>query len=112
MLRSRFGDEFDDMNKTANDIASVLRQIKRIGGRQGRTTTGLPMLDIKLDKMAIARYGLNISEILDLISAAVGGREAGLVFEGDRRFPIVVRLPENIRQDLIALEKSSRPCDA
>lgn len=104
-----FGDEFDDMNKTANDIASVLRQINGSADVKVEQTTGLPMLDIKLDKMAIARYGLNISEILDLISAAVGGREAGLVFEGDRRFPIVVRLPENIRQDLIALENLPVP---
>lgn len=104
-----FGDEFDDMNSTANDIAAVLRQVEGAADVKVEQTTGLPMLDIKLDKTAIARYGLNISEILDLISAAVGGRESGLVFEGDRRFPIVVRLPENVRQDLTALENLPVP---
>ena len=104
-----FGDEFGDMNKTANDIAAILRQINGSADVKVEQTTGLPMLDIKLDKTAIARYGLNITDILDLISAAIGGREAGLVFEGDRRFPIVVRLPENIRQDLTALENLPVP---
>lgn len=104
-----FGDEFDDMNSTANDISAVLRQVEGAADVKVEQTTGLPMLDIKLDKTAIARYGLNISEILDLISAAVGGRESGLVFEGDRRFPIVVRLPENVRQDLTALENLPVP---
>lgn len=104
-----FGDEFDDMNKAANDIAGVLRKIDGAADVKVEQTTGLPMLDIKLDKVAIARYGLNISEILDLISAAIGGRESGLVFEGDRRFPIVVRLPENVRQDMTALENLPVP---
>lgn len=104
-----FGDEFDDMNEAANNIAAVLRQIEGSADVKVEQTTGLPMLDIKLDKIAVARYGLNISEILDLISVAVGGREAGLVFEGDRRFPIVVRLRENIRQDLTALENLPVP---
>lgn len=104
-----FGDEFDDMNTLANDIAGVLRQVQGSADVKVEQTTGLPMLDIKLDKTAIARYGLNISEILDLVSAAVGGRETGLVFEGDRRFPIVVRLPEYIRQDITALENLPVP---
>jgi cobalt-zinc-cadmium resistance protein CzcA len=62
------------------------------------------MLEIDINKNTIARYGLNIGDVLDLISAAIGGREAGLIFEGDRRFPIVVRLPEAVRQDISALE--------
>jgi cobalt-zinc-cadmium resistance protein CzcA len=61
-------------------------------------------LEIDINKDTIARYGLNIGDVLDLISAAIGGREAGLIFEGDRRFPIVVRLPETVRQDISALE--------
>jgi cobalt-zinc-cadmium resistance protein CzcA len=67
-------------------------------------TSGLPMLEVKLDKNAIARYGLNVSDVLDVLSIAVGGREAGLVFQGDRRFDILVRLPDSMRQDLTVLE--------
>lgn len=104
-----YGDEFDPMNDTANKIAAVLRKVEGAADVKVEQTTGLPMLDIELNKTAIARYGLNVSDILDLVSASVGGREAGLVFEGDRRFPIVVRLPEDIRQDLAALENLPVP---
>jgi cobalt-zinc-cadmium resistance protein CzcA len=89
-----YGDEFETMTDTANKIASVLRSIEGAADVKVEQTTGLPMLDIDLNKDAIARYGLNVGDILDLVAAAVGGKEAGLVFEGDRRFPIVVRLPE------------------
>lgn len=104
-----YGEEFDDMNETANQIAAVLRDVTGSADVKVEQTTGLPMLDIELNKTAIARYGLYISDILDLISASIGGREAGLVFEGDRRFPIVVRLPEDVRQNLSALENLPVP---
>ncbi len=99
-----YGDDFETMTATANKIASALRSIEGAADVKVEQTTGLPMLDIDLNKDAIARYGLNIGDILDLISAAVGGQEAGLIFQGDRRFPIVVRLPEVVRQDIQALE--------
>ena len=104
-----YGDDFDTMNDTAGKLAASLRGVSGAADVKVEQTTGLPMLDVALDKTAIARYGLNIRDILDLLSAAVGGRDAGLVFEGDRRFPIVVRLPEAIRQDLTALENLPVP---
>lgn len=104
-----YGDDFETMTATANKIANVLRGIDGAADIKVEQTTGLPMLDIDLNKDAIARYGLNVGDILDLISAAVGGKEAGLVFEGDRRFPIVVRLPEIVRQDITALENLPVP---
>ncbi len=99
-----YGDDFDTLGKTANEVAAVLRKVPGAADVKVEQSTGLPMLEIEIDKNAIARYGLNVSDVLDLISVAVGGQQAGLVFEGDRRFPIVVRLPENIRQDIRALE--------
>lgn len=104
-----YGDDFKTMTETANKIASVLRSVEGAADVKVEQTTGLPMLDIDLNKDAIARYGLNIGDILDLVSSAVGGKEAGLVFEGDRRFPIVVRLPEAVRQDIPALENLPVP---
>lgn len=104
-----YGEEFDSMNDAANQIAAVLRRVTGSADVKVEQTTGLPMLDIELNKTAIARYGLNVRDILDLVSASVGGREAGLVFEGDRRFPIVVRLPETVRQNLSALENLPVP---
>ncbi len=64
---------------------------------------GLPVLEIKVDKAAIARRGLSVSAVQDVIGAAVGGQEAGVIFEGDRSFEIIVRLPESVRADLEAL---------
>ena len=104
-----YGDDFAVMNDTAGEIASALRSIEGAADVKVEQTTGLPMLDIDLDKDALARYGLSTGDVLDLVSVAVGGREAGLVFEGDRRFPIVVRLPEEIRADIPALENLPIP---
>lgn len=104
-----YGDNFEIMGATANKIANILRSVDGAADVKVEQTTGLPMLDIDLNKNAIARYGLNIGDVLDLIAAAVGGREAGLVFEGDKRFPIVVRLPETVRQDISALENLPVP---
>jgi len=67
-------------------------------------TTGLPFLEIKIDKAEIARRGLSLLAVQNVIEAAIGGRVAGLVFEGDRRFQIIVRLNDALRNDIAALE--------
>lgn len=104
-----YGEEFDAMNEAANAIAAALRKVEGSADVKVEQTTGLPLLDINLNKAAIAQYGISNSDVLDLITATIGGREAGLVFEGDMRSPIVVRLPEAIRQDLTALENLPVP---
>ncbi len=65
--------------------------------------TGLPFLEIKIDKAEIARRGMSLSDVQDVIGIAIGGRAAGLVFEGDRRFQIIVRLADAVRDDVEAL---------
>ena len=60
-------------------------------------------MSVLVDRAAIARYGLSVADVQDVVAIAMGGREAGLVFEGDRRFPLVVRLPEALRQNLDTL---------
>jgi cobalt-zinc-cadmium resistance protein CzcA len=99
-----YGDEFDQMVPTAEAIARVLRNIEGAADVKVEQTEGLPVMDIDIDRAAIARYGLDIADVQDVIAAAIGGREAGQVFEGDRRFDIVVRLPDDVRRDLSALE--------
>ena len=69
----------------------------------------MPFLEIKIDKAEIARLGLSVSAVQDVIGAAIGGREAGVVFEGDRRFPIVVRLNDELRENLEALKNLPVP---
>jgi cobalt-zinc-cadmium resistance protein CzcA len=98
-----FGDDFDQMTSTATKVANALRSVDGAADVKVEQTTGLPMLDVKLDKQAIARNGLNVSDVLDIISIAIGGREAGMLFQGDRRFQILVRLPDKIREDLDSL---------
>ena len=98
-----FGDEFAPMLRTAGQIASVLRGIEGATNVKIEQVTGLPFLEIKIDKGEIARRGLSLSDVQEVIGIAIGGRAAGLVFEGDRRFQIVVRLPDALRSDIDVL---------
>jgi len=100
-----FGDDFPAMQKTADRIADVVRKIEGAESVKTEETSGLPFLEIKIDKAEIARRGLSLATVQDLIATAVGGTDAGLVFEGDRRFKIVVRLPDALRNDIPALEE-------
>ena len=99
-----FGDEFAPMLRAAGRIASILRGIEGATNVKIEEVTGLPVLEIKIDKSEIARRGLSLSDVQDVIGIAIGGRVAGLVFEGDRRFQIIVRLPDATRSDVDALE--------
>ena len=74
--------------------------------------TGLPVLTVKLDRPALARYGLSVADVQDVVEIAVGGKNAGDVFEGDRRFDLVVRLPERLRADIDALRALPIPLPA
>lgn len=100
-----FGDDMDVMNDTASKISAVLEKIPGASEVKIEQTTGLPMLTVNIDREKTARYGLNIGDVQDAISTAIGGREAGTMFEGDRRFDIVVRLPDNLRSDLESLKR-------
>ena len=71
--------------------------------------TGLPLLTITPDRAALARYGLSMQDVQDTVSIAVGGGRAGQLFEGDRRFDIVVRLPEAMRTDIDRLHELPIP---
>jgi len=99
-----FGDEFEPLLRAAEQVASILRAINGAKDVKVEQTRGLSILDITVDKAEIARRGLSLAAVQEVIGAAIGGRDAGVVFEGDRYFEIVVRLPETIRHDLDALK--------
>ncbi len=99
-----YGDDFPSMEGVAQRIAGVLRQIPGAADIRVEQTTGLPVMDVRIDRAAIARVGLGVSDVQDVVAAAIGGRQAGLVFEGDRRFDLVVRLPDAVREDIHRLE--------
>jgi cobalt-zinc-cadmium resistance protein CzcA len=100
-----FGDNMDTMNATASAIAQVLEKVAGGADVKVEQTTGLPMLTIQIDREKSARLGINVSDVQEVIGTAIGGREAGTVFEGDRRFDIVVRLPDKLRTDLEAIKR-------
>ena len=100
-----FGDDMDVLTATAGQIEQVLNAIPGAAEVNVEQTTGLPMLTVHIDREKAARYGINIADLQDTIATAIGGRNAGTLFEGDRRFDIVVRLPENVRSDLDAIRR-------
>lgn len=95
-----YGDDIDQMLASANHVAAVLRTIPGNADVRVAQTSGFPTFDIVFDRDAIARYGLSMQDVADTVSTALAGREAGQVFEGDKRFDIVVRLPAEQRNNL------------
>jgi len=100
-----FGDDNLVLERTAQAIAAMLQKVPGASEVKVEQTTGLPMLTVQVDREKASRYGLNMGEVQQTIATAIGGQEAGTVFEGDRRFDIQVRLPESVRSDLAALER-------
>ena len=98
-----YGEDLTEMSQVASRIAAILQSIDGAADVKVEQTGGFPTLDVAFDRDAIARYGLSLQEVTDTVATAMGGREAGLVFEGDRRFDVVVRLPDAVRDDLDAV---------
>ena len=100
-----FGDDQAVLDRTAERIAAVLRDVPGASEVKVEQTTGLPMLTVDIDRHKAARYGLNLADIQDAVAIAIGGKEAGIFYQGDRRFDITVRLPDAVRQDIEALRR-------
>ena len=100
-----FGDDLDQMLEVGEKISSVLESIPGASDVKVEQITGLPMLTIKIKRDVLAKYGLNASDVQDVVEIAMSGKAAGAVFEGDKRFDLVVRLPETARNDLEALKR-------
>jgi heavy metal efflux system protein len=104
-----YGDDLQQLLKSGGEIATVLSTIEGAEGVKVEQVSGLPILSVETNRSALFRYGLNVADVQDVLAAATGGEDAGLVFEGDRRFAIVVRLSEALRSDLSALERLPIP---
>ncbi len=104
-----YGDDFEKMRATAQQILTVLLSIPGAADAKIEQTEGLPMMIVNIDREAISRYGLSVADVQDVVAVAMGGKEAGMVFEGDRRFDLVVRLPDSIRAQIDALERLPIP---
>ncbi len=95
-----YGDDLEVMLASAKRIESILGEITGAADIKVEQITGLPLLTVQLDREALARYGLAAEDAQSVVSTALGGAPAGYVFEGDRRFGIVVRMPESVRTDV------------
>jgi cobalt-zinc-cadmium resistance protein CzcA len=100
-----YGDDLAQLLRSGNEIASVLNSISGAEGVKVEQVAGLPVLSVEPNRAALYRYGLKVADVQDVLAAATGGEEAGQLFEGDQRFALVVRLPENLRSDLNSLER-------
>ena len=100
-----FGDDMNQLLETSEKIAAVVREIPGASDVKVEQVSGLPVMSVQLNKDMLARTGLNVGDVQEVVEAAIGGVEAGTVFEGDRRFPLIVRLPEALRTEKTEIEK-------
>ncbi len=98
-----FGDDLDTLLSIATKVQAVVQSVPGAADARTEQVTGLPVLTVKPNRAALARYGISLAELQEVVEIAVGGKDAGLIFEGDRRFDIVMRLPEHMRVDMDAL---------
>lgn len=99
-----YGDDLETLKTTADDIVQVVSKVPGAEDVKAEATSGLPQLQIKPDRAAIARYGLNVEDVNDLIESVVAGKQAGLVYEGEQRFNLVVRLNEDAGKNVESIK--------
>ena len=104
-----YGDDLGTLAALAEQVAGVAAKVQGAADVQAEQVTGLPFIEIRPDRAALTRLGLNIADVQAVVAAATGGQQAGQVFAGDRRFDIVVRLPERLRQDSRVLARLPIP---
>lgn len=104
-----FGDDLDQLLTSAHAILAVVNDMEGSADARVEQVDGLPMLSVHPKRMAISRYGLNVDDVQDFVATAIGGESVGLIYEGDRRFELVVRLPESIRREVKHLHELPVP---
>jgi len=95
-----FGDDLETLKRQGDQIAKVVAQIRGAEDVKVEQIAGLPQLQIKPDRAAIARYGINVEDVNNLVESVVAGKEAGQVYEGEQRFNLVVRLTDTASRDV------------
>ena len=100
-----FGDDLDTLLAVGGQIEKLLEKVPGAADVKTEQITGLPVLSIQMDRAKMGRYGLNVADVQDAVAIAIAGRATGMVYEGDRRFELQVRLPERQRGDMEALKR-------
>lgn len=104
-----FGDDLDELLEVGNAVEGVIGGIEGAEDVSVEQVTGLPVLQIRPDRAALSRLGISMEDVQQVVSASIGGVVAGQVFEGDRRFDVVVRLPETLRENTEAIGRLRIP---
>ena len=104
-----FGDDLDTLRETAEKIGRVAGRVKGAEDVKVEQVSGLPQLQIRPDRAAIARYGMNVEDVNDLVESVVAGKSAGQVYEGEQRFNLVVRLAEGAGRDVESIRNLTVP---
>jgi cobalt-zinc-cadmium resistance protein CzcA len=100
-----FGDDMDTLLDVGEQIEKVLDTIPGAADVRTEQISGLPVLSVQMDRAKMARYGLNAVDVQDAVTISVGGRSTGIIYDGDRRFDLQVRLPESLRSDIEVLKR-------
>ena len=104
-----FGDDLDELLRQGQEVGKVLEGVAGAADVKVEQVGGLPMLTVELNRPAMARYGLNVADVQEIVQIALGGKSAGTVYEGDQRFDLIVRLPEGERTDLERIKRLPVP---
>jgi len=107
-----YGDDLELLLEKGREVEAQLNGIAGAADVAVEQVTGLPVLSIEIDRAALRLHGLNVADVQEVVSIALGGKVAGQIFEGDRRFDLLVRLPEKLRSDLRAMEEIPVPLPA
>jgi heavy metal efflux system protein len=104
-----FGDDLDSLLEIAEQMSQVLEKVPGASDVKVEQVTGLPLLTVQIKRDMLARFGLNTADVQAAVQVAMGGVSAGEIFEGDRRFDLLVRLPEKLRSDPEAMRQIPIP---
>jgi cobalt-zinc-cadmium resistance protein CzcA len=107
-----FGDDLAQLQSLATEVLNVMQSVPGVSNARIEQLSGLPMLTVSPKRHELSRYGINVSDLQDQLATALGGTVAGVIFEGDRRFELQVRLPEHLRSDVRRLEQLPVPTPA
>src|SRR5690606_13566841 len=95
-----FGEDLDSLEFYANKVNNIIQSVEGVTAPQVERVAGLPQINIEYDRTRIANYGLNVEQINDIVSTAFAGKAAGVVYENERKFDLVVRLDEAHRASI------------
>jgi len=100
-----FGEDLNELKRLADETASAVRSVKGAEDVSVEQVEDIPIVQIEVDRVAAARLGVNVSDVQELVSTALGGEAVGQIVQGDRRFGLTIRLPENVRNDINAIKR-------